>query len=223
MISIMMIYNKINNFQMDHTHDGHQTRKRDIVWNTMFHGNNNDNTTNQNTNEKARIRKRDILAHHLFGTSLPPDPVVEAEKKKEAELQAQLQARREAEERLAKQRIEQQAKREAEEKFHREQLNRFMSIEEGKLREQERKLRLEQMENELEARFVTLLNVINANIQTDKSKCSICFEDNANTAVIPCGHEFFCFECIDEYRKMYPNRGCPICKGKMESVNKIFS
>lgn len=226
MVSVIMVYNKLNIFQMDHNHNGHQPRKRDMVaqhMNIMYHTNDNTtNVTNQNASDNGRIRKRDILSHYLFGTPHPATVIYEADKKKEAELQAELQAKREAEERLTKQRIEREAKHEAEEKFHREQLNKFMSIEEAKLHEQERKLRLEQMENELEAQFVTLLNVITANIETDKSKCSICFDDNANTAVIPCGHMFFCYECIDEYHKMYPNRGCPLCRGKIGSVNKII-
>ena len=116
-----------------------------------------------------------------------------------------------------------QAKREAEEQYKQEHLEKFILIEKEKLLEQEKKLKLEQLENQLEEQFISLIQSIKSNVENDATLCCICSENNANTAVIPCGHKFFCFDCIDNYHKTYTSRGCPICRENILCVTKIFS
>lgn len=216
MIITIIIYNKLSIFLMDPNNSNvPQPKKRDILFGSMFNNSANNNDTN-------RVRKRDILAQKLFGTSLPEtSPTPEQIHKEQMELQAKRGA--EERERQHREQIKLQAKHEAEEKFHREQIDKFMLIEQEKLEEQERKLRLEHMENEIEEQFVIFLSTFKANLENDPSKCCICTEEDATTAALPCGHMFFCHECINDYRRDYPNRGCPICREKINSVHKIYS
>lgn len=64
---------------------------------------------------------------------------------------------------------------------------------------------------------------INSKSISNPEKCSICFENVSDTAIIPCGHKFFCYECINDYRYSYKHRGCPICRCNIENIIKIFS
>lgn len=85
-------------------------------------------------------------------------------------------------------------------------------------REEIERLKVENERLELE-----LVNKINTRSIENPDKCSICFDNNADTAIIPCGHKFFCYDCIDEYKDLYSHRGCPICRTKIENIIKTFS
>jgi len=122
-----------------------------------------------------------------------------------------------------KKQIELQAKQEAEEQYKQEHLEKFILIEKEKLLEQEKELKLKQMENQLDEQFISMIQSIKSNVEKDVTLCCICSENDANTAVIPCGHKFFCFDCIDNYHKTYTSRGCPICRENILCVTKIFS
>ena len=91
------------------------------------------------------------------------------------------------------------------------------------MEEREKKLKLEQIENQIEEQFIALINTIKSNLGNGTTKCSICIENNADTATIPCGHKFFYYECIDEYHKTYTHRGCPLCRKDILCVTRIFS
>ena len=56
----------------------------------------------------------------------------------------------------------------------------------------------------------------------EKNECTICLENLANTAPVPCGHMKFCYNCISNYHLNYPEKGCPICRSKINTVCKIF-
>jgi sacsin len=62
----------------------------------------------------------------------------------------------------------------------------------------------------------------NAEIDALKSRfeCSICFKNEKDTALIPCGHTL-CNECTTIYNY---NTGsyCPICNREIENIQKIF-
>ena len=118
--------------------------------------------------------------------------------------------------------MQSQVKKE-EEKYKQKYIEELMSIEQKKLHEQEKKLKLEQIENHFEEQFIALMTTIKFNIDDGITQCSICAENNADTAVIPCGHKFFCHECIDLYHKTYPRKGCPVCRKEILCVTKIFS
>jgi len=103
-----------------------------------------------------------------------------------------------------------------------------LKLEQKKLQEQEKKLKLEQekqlkskqIENQIDEQFIAL---IKSNLSNDVSMCSICTENNADTAVIPCGHKFFCYDCIDLYHKTHKLKGCPLCRKEILCVTRIFS
>lgn len=54
------------------------------------------------------------------------------------------------------------------------------------------------------------------NALANAESCSICFERPRDTAPMPCGHLFFCFQCI------YPMKTCPICRADIASLSKIY-
>ncbi len=54
------------------------------------------------------------------------------------------------------------------------------------------------------------------------SLCSCCYDKECDTAVVPCGHLSFCHECISQYHRDYPNKGCPICDKEILLITKIF-
>ena len=106
-------------------------------------------------------------------------------------------------------------------------------INDNKIKEEEKKKEAEQKEEfafkeveqeklQLEKEFITLINNMKSNVEKDASLCCICAENEVNTAVIPCGQEFFCYSCIDDYHKKNAVKGCPICRKQIMCVTQIF-
>lgn len=56
-----------------------------------------------------------------------------------------------------------------------------------------------------------------------KPICSICLDDDANAAVVPCGHSNFCYECISSHHINSQNKECPICRNEIMMVVKLYS
>jgi hypothetical protein len=50
--------------------------------------------------------------------------------------------------------------------------------------------------------------------------CSICFEQPANCAAVPCGHKCGCYGCLQEV--MNRDGRCPICRADMKDVVRIY-
>jgi hypothetical protein len=59
-------------------------------------------------------------------------------------------------------------------------------------------------------------------VKNNSNECCICYEAVANTAVIPCGHKFFCYPCITNHQEVYSHKGCPFCRGVVEGIVKIY-
>lgn len=57
----------------------------------------------------------------------------------------------------------------------------------------------------------------------NNSDCSICLDNKADTAINPCGHKMFCYDCINDYKNKNMNKKCPICHSDILSIIKIFS
>jgi hypothetical protein len=54
---------------------------------------------------------------------------------------------------------------------------------------------------------------------TKNNECSICMENiDERIVIIPCGHTSFCSKCIEGIK----NNKCPICRYKIDKINKIF-
>ena len=56
-----------------------------------------------------------------------------------------------------------------------------------------------------------------------KPICSICLDDDANAAIVPCGHSNFCHECISSHHINSQNKECPICRAEIMMVVKLYS
>lgn len=77
---------------------------------------------------------------------------------------------------------------------------------------------------EINLKWNILINKIQIHCEKKNlDECTICCEDKADTAIIPCGHKYFCYKCIDIYWKTHPNKGCPICRSDILTISKIFS
>ena len=52
------------------------------------------------------------------------------------------------------------------------------------------------------------------------SLCVICFDKNANVAVIPCGHVCLCSKCRPMFEEQPAPRRCPVCRtaGSLHSL-----
>ena len=50
----------------------------------------------------------------------------------------------------------------------------------------------------------------------DTHKCAICLENSSHYAIVPCGHQVACHECL-----LKCNR-CPMCNGKILALLRIF-
>lgn len=146
--------------------------------------------------------------------------------------------------------IEEQKLKLQDEKLQLEQINfeKLKLLEEEKVK-QEEKLLADAINNSIE--LVPLINSIkeeylsNPNLKDDlinvlsiykdgskhdfveqaekKAICSICFDNDADTAVVPCGHSSFCNECISEHHIHSQNKVCPICRTEIMMVVKLYS
>jgi hypothetical protein len=54
---------------------------------------------------------------------------------------------------------------------------------------------------------VNIKNLNNTQHDTNIPKCSICFENNSNIVIIPCGHVCSCSKCSNNIFF------CPVCRG----------
>ena len=52
--------------------------------------------------------------------------------------------------------------------------------------------------------------------------CSICFENNINIILKPCGHVPMCDKCINNMHQFSQNINCPLCNEPISEYNKIF-
>jgi hypothetical protein len=64
------------------------------------------------------------------------------------------------------------------------------------------------------------LNKLLINIQDkiiELEFCNICYSNDSNCILIPCGHKCCCYECSKNI-----NKKCPICRNEIDNVYKIF-
>jgi hypothetical protein len=78
-----------------------------------------------------------------------------------------------------------------------------------------------QKEEELNTQWLAMMDKIVKNTN-DEDECLICSEQPQTTAVIPCGHKKFCYDCISNYQKNFGRRGCPCCRGEIVMIAKIY-
>jgi hypothetical protein len=98
------------------------------------------------------------------------------------------------------------------EQYQEEYAQRLRQIEFDKLKVEEEKLKLEQ----------DLLLRMKTNSDKSTRERVICGDRPPDALVTPCGHAMFCMPCITEYKLNYAHRGCPGCRGPMESIVQVF-
>eukprot|EP00479_Gromia_sphaerica_P010611 TRINITY_DN4936_c0_g1_i1.p1 TRINITY_DN4936_c0_g1~~TRINITY_DN4936_c0_g1_i1.p1 ORF type:complete len:190 (-),score=32.28 TRINITY_DN4936_c0_g1_i1:73-642(-) len=58
------------------------------------------------------------------------------------------------------------------------------------------------------------------NLERDQDKhCCICLDNEKTHAVVPCGHKCCCGDCAND---VLNSRFCPLCRGEISHVIKIF-
>ena len=55
-----------------------------------------------------------------------------------------------------------------------------------------------------------------ASTEPATAECAICLDDDAEYAVVPCGHRCLCASCIKAVSD------CPVCRGAMTAVLRVF-
>jgi hypothetical protein len=53
-------------------------------------------------------------------------------------------------------------------------------------------------------------------------ECKICFDEQINTVLLPCGHACCCWECSVRLKFASWDSSCPLCRANIESVSKIY-
>jgi chromosome segregation ATPase len=73
--------------------------------------------------------------------------------------------------------------------------------------------------NALRALIVTGVNQIVKPEEKEKKMCPVCFDNEVNTALVPCGHTY-CKGCSEADRSRYAK--CPQCRQQINARIKIF-
>jgi len=76
------------------------------------------------------------------------------------------------------------------------------------------RLRLAEESTKLQAMYLKRVN--------DSEECCICMEAPRESAIVPCGHKFFCNPCIVAYHAADSRKGCPVCRSDIVMITKIF-
>ena len=69
----------------------------------------------------------------------------------------------------------------------------------------------------LDKRLTKIKGGINK-MTTNKEQCQLCFNNNINCIITPCGHRFGCKDCLDQWREK--SNECPFCR---EEIVKLIN
>ena len=103
------------------------------------------------------------------------------------------------------------AQKELIEKYKEIELKRIHQV------ELELKIKNDKLENEKNMTEYDLM--IKKRIIDNGDLCCICYTEMADTALIPCGHRNYCYECAGLLNKQ---KGCPVCRKAITTISKIF-
>ena len=56
--------------------------------------------------------------------------------------------------------------------------------------------------------------------ETEKKLCVVCMEADKNAIFLPCGHISCCMACAQSVKNS--TKKCPVCRGTIQSINKVF-
>ena len=172
---------------------------------------------------KNKLIKHLLDTHEIIKTDNDIGDAVEVtnENKKQVEAKKNKVKRDEIQEEKIKEinkkkQLELEAKLEAEKEFKQNNIDKFKELEKNKLL-------LQQKQIELDKKWTSIVSLVHERIAKNSTDCSICVEEMADTACVPCGHKNFCRSCIDNYLKSYNKNGCPVCRQEVKSLVKIYS
>ncbi|XWV25427.1 putative E3 ubiquitin-protein ligase XBAT35-like [Tupanvirus deep ocean] len=172
---------------------------------------------------KSKLLKHLLDAHEIIKSENEITEPVEITKDNKKDIEANKNKTKQnelVEERLKeinrKKQLELDAKAEAERELKEKYLAQYKKIEQSKLE-------LERKQIELDKKWLDIIAKVQERLKENSSECSLCVEEPADTACVPCGHKNFCRECIENYLKSYRSNGCPVCRQKIDSLIKIYS
>ena len=55
----------------------------------------------------------------------------------------------------------------------------------------------------------------------NRNLCGICVKNKVDTVMLPCGHQYHCYECIQRM-SVQQRRMCPICRKSVSQIIKTF-
>eukprot|EP01084_Bolivina_argentea_P047745 87997_1 len=101
-------------------------------------------------------------------------------------------------------------------------LNRIaeMNVNGSQIREMHSKLFLKMAGLDAESQCILLKNVARITKLSNRNICGFCATNNINTVMIPCGHQYFCHECLMKQDNI--SNHCPICRKKVSKSIKTF-
>ncbi|XWV26755.1 RING finger domain protein [Tupanvirus soda lake] len=172
---------------------------------------------------KNKLVKHFLDAHEIIKTENEIGEPVEITKENKKEVETKkdkLKQKEIQEDRIKdinrKKQLELEAKTEAERELKEKYMEQYKKLEQSKLE-------VEQKQMELSKKWLEIVTRVQNRIKENSSECSLCVEEVADTACIPCGHKNFCRECIENYLKSYHQNGCPVCRQEVKSLVKIYS
>ena len=60
------------------------------------------------------------------------------------------------------------------------------------------------------------------NASRQESRCVVCLGTSPTIAVIPCGHRCLCGACASVFQRSLASSRCPLCRGKISAMFRIF-
>jgi hypothetical protein len=98
---------------------------------------------------------------------------------------------------------------------------KFAAIKEKELHDYDKRIVAREQEFGDREKLLVFREKCDANAQKQLGTCCICDDKPNDTAIVPCGHKSFCLDCISTYKREFPGKGCPICRGVIQGVFKI--
>eukprot|EP01084_Bolivina_argentea_P047744 87995_1 len=95
-----------------------------------------------------------------------------------------------------------------------------MNVNGSQIREMHSKLFLKMAGLDAESQCILLKNVARITKLSNRNICGFCATNNINTVMIPCGHQYFCHECLMKQDNI--SNHCPICRKKVSKSIKTF-
>jgi flagellar biosynthesis GTPase FlhF len=148
------------------------------------------------------------------------------ERQRREEQQREERQRREDEARRQRE-LEEQARAEAEaayqERFREEHIQHIREMEALQIEQARQKMAAEQELQALKAQIEAERLEVMRRVRENPDNCAVCYDRaSGGAAVVPCGHAYFCYPCLLNWKDNYQSRGCPYCRGSIKKIQKLI-